>query len=157
MEIVVNSPKFGRHIVCIDEADYNRIAKMSICVVKRKYKFYAQVSANGEYYLLHRFLLNPGSGLLVDHKDGNGLNCQRNNMRVADYYENGRNRSATKRSKSGYKGVFWHKGANKWRAQINVNRKSIHGGFFDNKEDAARMYDEMAAKHHKDFIKLNIS
>ena len=42
--------------------------------------------------LLHRFILNPPKGKVVDHIDHSGLNCQRANMRLCTYSENNQNR-----------------------------------------------------------------
>lgn len=46
-----------------------------------------------------------------------------------------------KTNSSGYRGVNFHKGSNKWRARIQVNSVPIHIGAFDNAIDAAIAYD----------------
>ena len=42
---------------------------------------------------------------------------------------------------SRFRGVSWDKTNNKWKVQINVNRKQKHIGVFDNELDAAHAYD----------------
>lgn len=44
------------------------------------------------------------------------------------------------RGVSKYKGVRWHKGDKRWRAQVGVNGKSLHLGSFDSEEEAAIYY-----------------
>lgn len=94
-------------------------------------------------------------GKKIDHIDLNTLNNQRENLRVATHSQNMMNRNMFSRNTSGYKGVIWETGANKWRARIRVNTKLIHLGLFTSPEDAALAYDIAAIKHHGDFAKLN--
>jgi hypothetical protein len=46
----------------------------------------------------------------------------------------------TKANSSGFRGVSWHKGTQKWRASIKVEGKNIHLGVFDNPQDAYECY-----------------
>ena len=53
---------------------------------------------------------------------------------------------AVKRGTSKYKGVSWVQRGQKWRAEIRIDGKSTHLGYFDSEEAAARKYDESV--HH---------
>ena len=55
-----------------------------------------------------------------------------------------------------YKGVSWDKFADKWRAQILVNRKVKTLGRYLSEREAAETYNTAAAEHYKEFAKLNI-
>ncbi len=110
---------------------------------------------NNKLGLLHRIILDVNFNQDVDHKNGNKLDNRKCNLRICNKSQNGMNRNITKKSTSGYKGVYWKKDRNKWRAQIQVNKKSIFIGYFENKEDAAKAYNEAAVKYHKEFAKLN--
>jgi HNH endonuclease/AP2 domain len=89
----------------------------------------------------------------IDHKDRNRLNNQRDNLRSATRQEQVQNTTKRKNTASKYKGVSWWK--NKWKARIVINGKSIHLGYFDNEEDAARAYDRAAKRAFGEFMVLN--
>lgn len=119
---------------------------------------------------MHRMILNPPQNLFVDHKDRNGLNNQRDNLRICTASQNQKNKIATGVSK--YLGVSIHKNKHKiylkkkklyliyineyWIAHINVNGKSIHLGLFKDEIEAAKAYNKAAKKYHGDFARLNI-
>ncbi len=94
----------------------------------------------------------------VDHKDRNGLNNQRSNLRICSRSNNSKNRTSRKNSSSKYLGVHFHKqkGKNsKWVAQIFVDGAPIYLGRFTIEADAARCYDVAALKYHGEFANLN--
>jgi hypothetical protein len=110
---------------------------------------------------LHRLIAGMYFGLyaingkLIDHKNGNKLDNRISNLRICTQAENMRNREKQDNNSSGFKGVTWNKTANKWQAQITVNRKFIYLGLYSDKSEAARIYDLASEKHHKQFAKLN--
>jgi len=105
---------------------------------------------------MHQLILPPVHGKIIDHKDGNGLNCCRYNLRYATDLNNGSNkRKRLQKSTSVFKGVHWRKDNQKWRASIRVNWKLISLGQFDSEESAARAYDTAAKKHFGEFASLN--
>lgn len=113
--------------------------------------------------LLHRFIMGAAPGVLVDHRNGNGLDNQRRNLRCCDNTQNQRNITASKRQKRGqFKGVAWNARADRWQAQIcagekrpNGKRKQLYLGLFDSPADAARAYDSAAREHFGEFAALN--
>lgn len=62
--------------------------RWSLITAPRSLTAYARCSVNGRGVLLHRLLMSPPEGLVVDHIDGNGLNNQRANLRVVTQSEN---------------------------------------------------------------------
>lgn len=80
----------------------------------------------------------------TDHRNGNGLDNQRSNLRPATAAQNGCNRPPRADHSSRHKGVSWHRATRKWRATIKANGKSRHLGTFASEEDAARAYAEAA-------------
>ncbi len=106
---------------------------------------------------MHRFIMgltNPKT--MCDHKDGNGLNNQRSNLRACTSSQNGANRrrpSIKKTSK--YIGVSRKTNSTKWVAQLAKNRQKIFIGHFDSEIDAAKAYDKKAKEIHGEFATLN--
>lgn len=92
---------------------------------------------------------------LIDHKDRNGLNNQRENLRPATRSQNQMNQGIRIDNISGYKGVTFHKLNNRWMAQITRRSKVICLGYFDDPIKAAEAYDRAARRLHGDFAVLN--
>jgi hypothetical protein len=87
----------------------------------------------------------------VDHIDGNGLNNSRSNIRSASRLGNAANTMRRLSNPSGFKGVCWHPGTQKWRARL----KDRQLGLFDSPEDAAKAYDLAAREAFGEFARLN--
>lgn len=104
---------------------------------------------------MHRLLINPPKGFQVDHKDRNGLNNKRNNLRLATCAQNSQNKRKRKNSASLYKGVWFYVKYNTWRALIRIKNKLKIIGRFNTEEEAARAYDYEALKHFGEFARLN--
>lgn len=155
-EIDIVSKKFGTHKLIVSESDYESVMKYRWHINKFPHTMYASAKINNKQVRLHRFILG-GEGMVVDHKDGNGLNCSRDNMRLCTTAENARNRSKNEvRNKSGYKGVWFCNLRNKFKSQIRVGEKRITVGTFTDSLSAAIAYNEAAIKYHGEFAKLNI-
>jgi hypothetical protein len=99
--------------------------------------------------MLHRLICDPPDHLEVDHKDGNPLNNRRNNLRIAEHRQNGKNRKTPKNNTSGVRGVHSRRG--KWIAQISVDGKGRHLGIFHSIGEAKRVYEEACRKFHGEF------
>ena len=95
------------------------------------------------------------NGMQTDHIDHNGLDNQRENLRICTVAENQRNRKADSDNASGFKGVCFSRKRHKWYAQITVDRKNMHLGSFDSPEEAARFYDLAALAYHGEFARTN--
>jgi len=104
---------------------------------------------------MHREILGEPLGVEVDHRDGDGLNNQRYNLRLATHSQNLCNRGKQRNNTSGYKGVSWFKRVGKWHARIQINGRDKHLGYFDILEEAARAYNVAALEHFGEFAKLN--
>jgi hypothetical protein len=79
-------------VAIIDDIDFEEIALKKWCAVKNRNVWYA-VNGKGEKKMfMHRLILRATKGQKVDHRDGNGLNNQRANIRLASASQNGANR-----------------------------------------------------------------
>ena len=101
------------------------------------------------------FILNLTDLPCVDHQDRNCLNNHLSNLRWCTLKENCQNRSKNKNGTSVYKGVCFHKKANKWRAKIKHNGQQIHLGYFLDESEAGRAYDRKADELFREFAHLN--
>lgn len=83
--------------------------------------------------LLHRWISNCPDNVQIDHFDNDTLNNRRmENLRFTLHEENHQNRSGAQRnSKSGIRGVSWHKHRRKWQALINVKGDRKFIGYFN--------------------------
>lgn len=151
-------------IAIVDDADFHWT---------NQHKWYAQ-SSNGKWYaarrlsrredrnrklvLLHRVLLNAAPDKDVDHRNGNTLDCRRENLRLCSESQNLHNRGLVKsRNKSGYKGVYFDKQRKKWRSRIMIDRKMIELGFFNTPEDASEAYNKTVREYMGEFAHSSVS
>lgn len=105
--------------------------------------------------LMHRIILNAPNGLDGDHKNGNGLDNQRHNLRLATDADNARNRRPHEHHSSPYKGVSRKERGKRWLAQITLNGQHRYLGYFSTPEEAAHVYDTAARAAFGEFAFLN--
>jgi hypothetical protein len=114
-----------------------------------------------KHIYLHRFLMDAPAGRLVDHKDGDGLNNVRWNLRLADRRQNAQNaRSRSKPKTSRFRGVCFKKQFGRFEAHIRVVAadgvaRQTYLGRFKSELEAARAYDAAAIKYFGEFASTN--
>ncbi len=143
----------------VDAADYESLSKHKWCAWTPDGKtFYAKRGGaiNGKEFTEFMHVVVFGSKN-VDHKDGNGLNNRRLNLRQCTKSQNGANRGLPSNNRSGFKGVYWFKPMRTWKARLTCQRKEHHLGYFKNPSDAARAYDACAILFFGEFAKTNQS
>lgn len=155
----VQVPISRGYFVTIDREDYERVTQFKWTALPTRWTVYARRNVkgtNGKQHslYLHRFLMGDPEGLEVDHKDGNGLDNRKANLRIANKSQQACNTKKQKRNKSGFKGVGWAKRNQKWQAYIGIDRKFIHLGYFNSKEEAAAARKSAAILLHKDFHRI---
>lgn len=148
-------------VTIVDDEDFEFLSQFKWCSFQHRKTFYAvrnsSVDSAGKsrIILMHREILKAPDGVWVDHIDRNGLNNQRVNIRLANRFQNQRNRGPNNNNKSGYKGVSFSKQNKGWVAHIHYGGRVHHLGTFQNREMAARIYGEVAKEHYGDFAYLN--
>lgn len=106
--------------------------------------------------LLHREILGLRSKQEADHRNGDGLNNQRKNLRVCSKSGNAANRpKCSTRTSSRFKGVSWSKRDKRWVARITVDGLCKNLGSFKVEKSAALAYDVAARVHFGKFASLN--
>lgn len=147
--------------VTVDDEDYDYVKQFHWFYYNTGYAFrctyhgYVNGKQQRKQILMHRDLMKPGTGMDVDHIDGDGLNNSRSNLRVATRAQNMYNKRKQHNNKSGYIGVHWSKEKNKWRAVIRYLNKEQFVGYFDDIVKAAKARDLKALELHGDFAMLN--
>ncbi|WP_298838850.1 HNH endonuclease [uncultured Clostridium sp.] len=174
----------GDYITQVDDGDY---------VFLNKWKWFAKDGRGGRFYAyrqeftgkrysngdkkytlikMHRVILSlSDKNILVDHKDRNTLNNQKNNLRIATSSQNSANRKVLENRTSKYLGVSVKKvycrnvkkeiihTYIKYVAQIKNNSRKKELGTFPLTQEgeilAAKKYDEAAKKYHGEFANLN--
>lgn len=113
----------------------------------------AKVDGKNTIRLMHVELMGGPSPFKIDHKDGNGLNNSRKNIRFATHQQNMQNRVLDRRNRFGRKGVFWGENG-KFRACIQHNGRTIHLGTYSTQEEAGAAYAGAAKALFKEFARL---
>ena len=155
-KILLTQGKFA----LIDDEDYEWLSKYKWCAHKLFNTFYAErhnPDNHDKIIKMHREILGltEENKNLVDHKDRNGLNNQRYNLRIASHSINKYNCKLYKSNSSGQRGVTWSKDKRKWMVKINKNGDSIFYGYFSNIIEAAKAYDKAAIRFYGKDAKLN--
>lgn len=149
-------------VALVDDDDYNAVSQFKWRVVRSTVKnrvlFYAvrslPKSEPKHIQALHQFLVRTDHE--VDHKDGDGLNNQRSNIRPATASQNQANSHFKKPGASSrFRGVTWVRSRNRWQSVIQVNNKEFWIGRFHSEEDAARAYDAAAIAYFGEFASPN--
>jgi len=91
----------------------------------------------------------------IDHRNGNGLDCRRSNMRPATHAQNMKNRKRHSNNTSGFKGVSLDKETGRWMARIYCDGRPIRLGGYATPDEAGMAYDEAALIHHGEFARTN--
>lgn len=144
-------------VALVDDEDFKNLNQFKWYAHKGAHTFYAARRERYKLILMHRILLQiDDRGIDVDHKDRDGLNNQRNNIRLATRIQNSANSRKQKNCTSEFKGVSWNKRAKKWMSSICPNRKQLHLGYFLTEDEAAMAYNKAAIEVHGEFAYLNI-
>jgi hypothetical protein len=106
---------------------------------------------------MHRIITGCPFNKEVDHIDGNGLNNQKSNLRLATHQQNMFNQRKRSGGSSQYKGVSWCKRSNRWLSQIMINKKTKFLGYFSDEISAAVAYDTAAIMYFGEFANKNFS
>lgn len=113
------------------------------------------LKGKGKRLYMHRLLLDAPEDMQVDHKNQDGLDNRRSNLRLATPSQNQMNKKMMKNNTSGYRGVSWDKKSNKWRVSVNVAGRHFSLGRFDGIEEAAKARDEFVIANHGEFARVN--
>lgn len=158
--MTIEIPLSRNLVALIDNEDLPLVEGYKWCAAPVRNTFYARHSlpwqGNKRPWLeMHRVILNAQPGQVVDHRNRNGLDNTRANLRVCTALQNNYNRFQQARNKTGYKGVSWNGRVGKFYAQIKVAGRNYDLGLYADPIEAARAYDAAARQHFGEFAYLN--
>ena len=129
-KIKLTKGKFA--LVDNEDFEYLNQWKWHLCrdyAIRRQYfkgdKIYAR---KVKIIWMHRLIINTPPGMETDHINGNGLDNQKNNLRIVTKSQNQHNRKLSKQNTSGFTGVFWMKESKKWMARTYINGENKYCG-----------------------------
>ena len=136
----------------VDDKDYDAVAQFRWRAIKNRYTYYAMrdVMRDGRRSSQYMHTLIAGFNQ-TDHRNGNGLDNRRRNLRPASNAENHRNARRSTANTSGYKGIDWEKRRSKWRVRVRDGRRQVTIGRYDDLADAVTARREAAARLHGEF------
>ncbi len=169
MEIQLSQGK----VAIIDDADVALVIPYRWYAIKnRKSQYdlwYAMAKINGHTAYMHRLIMGAPAGKQVDHKDQDGLNNRRSNLRLATPTEQARNSRARRKravKHSRFKGIHWHttkkhtrngvKTYGRWRAVIQLPGAKLIIRYAKTEEEAVRIYNSLVKEHFGEFAKPNL-
>ena len=150
--------------VLIDDEDYEKVkdrkwrllknSETCIYFVNQRYdaENYRKTGNPSCAFYLHREIIGAvkGDGKIVDHINGDTLDCRKSNLRFVTFAQNLQNSKKKTNNKCGYKGVA-KASKNRWRAAIGINNKIIRLGLFESPELAHKAYCEASKKYHGEY------
>jgi hypothetical protein len=116
-----------------------------------------RVSVKNKIYFAHRVIWKMVTGAdpidEIDYADGDPANNSWINLREAARAENGSNTRISSRNKSGVKGVCFNQEKQKWRAEIQANKRRHTVGYFDDIQSAEIAISAVRIKLHGEFAR----
>jgi len=141
----------------VDDADFEWLSQWKWQAQKVRRTWYAVRTfwkdGKCQTVLMHKEILHSRGQ--VDHRDRDGLNNRRGNLRGATHSQQQANSRKREGCTSPFKGVTWDAARGKWRAQIKVFGKGRIIGRFATEEEAAMAYDSAALEQFGEFANPN--
>ena len=148
--------KYNHYVAMVDDEDFEYITKFKWHLRKTgKHLSARRWIAQGNSISMHREILKMAKddNRVVDHKDHNPLNNQKDNLRICNTWQNNVNRMGG--GKSTFLGVGWNNKTKMWMANIKIDGRQRHLGTFEYEDDAAKCYDRKAKELYGEFANLN--
>jgi hypothetical protein len=152
-------PLTNNEFTIVDDENFDRFSKYKWHLDKRGRRLYAKrdivIEEKRTTIYMHQEIIIVPNGLEIDHKNSNGLDNRKENLRICNRTQNNGNRRKRLNCSSKYKGVSWNNGKKKWQSAITVYGKTMYLGRFNDEIKAAEVYDDKAIEIFGEFSRLN--
>ena len=157
--INISTPKHPDTYALVDNEDYDELAVHKWTAHEKHGTIYAErrvvVGTKQRIIHMHRVVMGVAGGVIYDHRNGNGTDNQKHNLRRCSHKENMRNQKLNITNKTGMKGVSWKKNQGRFVAQITVDGKNFNLGCHICPMRTAAIYNNAAAESFGEFARLN--
>ena len=143
-------------VALVDDEDFKWLNQHNWYILNGTYTEYAVREVNNKCLIMHRLIMKTPNNLIVDHKNHNGLDNQKHNMRNVTKGQNNQHRINHKINASVYKGISINRNTGKWVVRISIDNERLCLGSFEVEEQAALIYNLAALKYHGEFAYLNM-
>lgn len=147
----------GKYAI-VDAADYAWLNQWKWCAARSGNRWYAYRKHHGKTMHMHKLIMNPPPGMVVDHINGNSLDNRRVNLRICTQRQNAWNHGRRKKENATSRFIGVHRDKRRpEKCYVRVTRdgKATNLGPFDDEVEAARARDRMAIELHGSFAYLN--
>jgi hypothetical protein len=142
-------------VALVDDADWPLVAGRKWYANSIGRVTYASTHIAGRPIHMHRLIMETPPGIVTDHRNGDGLDNRRINLRLCTTSQNLSNRRKRSCQTSRYKGVHCVLGCASWVSQITVAREVHYLGSFSSEVEAALAYDRAAIEAFGEFALTN--
>ena len=146
-------------VALVDDEDYEWLNSFKWCATRDKANYYAvrstRIAGKKRNQRMHKLIMGTTpKGMMIDHKDGNSLNNQRNNLRFVTNSQNQMNKTA-KNSSFDKSGIWFDPSRNKFEVSITVNYKRVRRERFNTIEEALLQRTNWEQQYFGEFARLN--
>jgi hypothetical protein len=143
-------------VAVVSDCDFPFLSQWNWFAVQCRHLWYAARYEKRKRIYMHREILKTKPGQETDHRDGNGLNNWRKNLRNGTHQQNLIARIRTRPFKSSkFRGVTWDSFTGKWYAKTTFNGKTVNLGRFSSEVDAAEAFNNFARKNYGSWANIN--
>lgn len=132
----------------IDTDDYEKVKDYTWRISNNGY---VVTTKNNKVILLHRLIMNPDEGLVVDHINHDKKDNRKDNLRICTYSNNNMNKLKLPNNTSGVTGVTWNKNCGAWISQIGLNNETIILGYNTDFDKAVKLRKDAEKKYFAEY------
>jgi hypothetical protein len=148
--------------VLVDDKDFEALSQYKWTAHVNRTTCYAirrqRISEDrpGSIVYMHRQIMCPMEGMVVDHINKDGLDNRRENLRICSQTENLRNQRPRSNKRSKFKGVSWNENDMAYHSRLQFGGRGVWLGMYKSEVDAAKAYDAGAIHYYGKYALTNV-